>query len=118
MALEVLQRPLVSIAPMTTVDGARREWAEGHRRFVQETSDPVRADVLHRQLDVVTDELRRRVGGTFTLAELADAYSGVEGWLLTVVGEQAPSKGWARTASLAGDAAFHAYSRGAQDYEP
>jgi hypothetical protein len=37
---------------------------------------------------------------------------------LTVVGERAPSKGWARTASLAGDAAFHAYSRGAQDYEP
>ena len=62
MAPEVLQRPLVSIAPMTTVDGARREWAEGHRRFVQEASDPARADVLHRQLDVVTDELRRRVG--------------------------------------------------------
>ena len=117
MATEVLQRPLVSIAPMTTVDGARREWAEGHRRFVQEASDPARADVLHRQLDVVTDELRRRGGGTFTLAELTDAYSGAEGWLLTV-GEQAPSKGWARTASLAGDAAFHAYSRGAQDHEP
>ena len=44
MALEVLQRPLVSIAPMTTVEGARREWAEGHRRFVQEASDPARAD--------------------------------------------------------------------------
>ena len=74
--------------------------------------------MLHRQVDVVSDELRRRVGGTFTLAELADAYGSAEGWLLTVVGEQAPSKGWARTASLAADAAFHAYSRGAQDYEP
>ena len=86
---------------MTTVEGARREWAEGNRRFVREASDPTRAEVLHRQVDVVTDELRRRVGGTFTLAELADAYSGAEGWLLTVVGERAPSKGWARTASLA-----------------
>ena len=103
---------------MTTVEGARREWAEGNRRFVRETCDPARAEVLHRQVDVVTDELRRRVGGTFTLAELADAYGRAEGWLLTVVGERAPSKGWARTASLAGDAAFHAYSRGAQDYEP
>jgi len=103
---------------MTTVEGARREWAEGNRRFVREAFDPTRAEVLHRQVDIVTDELRRRVGGTFTLAELADAYSGAEGWLLTVVGERAPSKGWARTASLAGDAAFHAYSRGAQDYEP
>jgi len=103
---------------MTTVEGARREWAEGHRRFARAASDPARADVLHRQLDVVTDELRRRVGGTFTLEELADAYGGADGWLLTVVGERAPSKGWARTASLAGDAAFHAYSRAAQDYEP
>jgi hypothetical protein len=34
------------------------------------------------------------------------------------VGEQAPTRGWARTASLAADAAFYAYSRGAQDYEP
>ncbi|HEY7177780.1 MAG TPA: hypothetical protein VH305_01285 [Gaiella sp.] len=104
---------------MTTVDAARREWAEGHRRFVQETaSDPVRADVLHRQLDVVSDELRRRVGGTFTLAELAAAYGDADGWILTVLGEQAPSRGWAGTASLAGDAAFHAYSRAAQDYAP
>ena len=104
---------------MTMVDAARREWAEGHRRFVREaSSDPARADVLHRQLDVVFDELRSRVGGVFTLAELAEAYDDAESWLLTVVGERAPSRGWARTASLAGDAAFHAYSRGAQDYEP
>ena len=103
---------------MATVEAARREWAEGHRRFVQETADPARADTMHRQLGVVTDELRRRVGGTFTLAELAAAYGDAESWLLTVVGERAPSKGWARTASLAGDAAFHAYSRSAQDYEP
>jgi hypothetical protein len=103
---------------MTTVEGARRDWAEGNRRFVQEASDPARAEVLHEQLDVVTNELRRRVGATFTLAELADAYGGAEGWLLTVVGERARSNGWARTASLAADAAFHAYSRGAQDYDP
>ena len=25
---------------MTTVDSARREWAEGHRRFLREASDP------------------------------------------------------------------------------
>jgi hypothetical protein len=66
----------------------------------------------------VTVELRRRVGGTFTLAELAEAYAGAERWVLQAVEERAPSKGWARTASLAADAAFHAYSRGAQDYEP
>jgi hypothetical protein len=103
---------------MTTVDGARREWADGYRRFLREASEPRRAEVLHRQVEVVTDELRRRVGGTFTLAELADVYAGAEAWLLAVVDEQAPSEGWARTARVAGDAAFYAYSRAALYYVP
>ena len=101
-----------------SVASARREWEEGSRRFADEARDPARADILHEQLDAVTVELRRRVGGTFTLAELADASTSSERWLLHAVEERAPSKGWARTASLAADAAFHAYSRGAQDYEP
>ncbi len=103
---------------MTTVQAARREWEAAYRRFLREASDPTRADVLHRQLDAVTEELRRRVGGTFTLAELASAYDDSDRWVLEVVGERAPSSGWVRTASLAGDTAFHLYSRGAQDYEP
>lgn len=103
---------------MTTVSSARREWQTGHRRFLDQAADPRRADDLYSQLDVVTDELRRRVGGTFTLAELATVYDGADRWLLEVVEERAPVKGWARTASLAGDAAFHLLSRGAQDYAP
>lgn len=103
---------------MTTVAAARREWADGHRRFLAEARDPTRADVLHQQRDAVLDELRRRVGGVFTLAELADAYAGSERWLREVVDERAPSRGGTRTVSLAGDAAFHAYSRQAQDYAP
>ena len=118
MAGEVLQRAAVSIARMTTLQGARQEWKAGHRRFMEEASDPCRADVLYRQLEVVTEELRRRVGGTFTLAELVAAYDGSERWVLEVVGERAPARGWARTATLAADAAFDAYSRAAQDYEP
>ena len=103
---------------MASVSSARREWEEGSRRFSEEARDPARADLLHAQVDAVTVELRRRVGGTFTLAELADAYAGAERWLLHAVEERAPSKGWARTASIAADAAFHADSRGALDYEP
>ncbi len=103
---------------MPSVASARLEWEEGNRRFFEEARDPARADVLHRQVEAVTVELRRRVGGTFTLAELADAYAGAERWVLHAIEERAPSRGWSRTASLAADAAFHAYSRGAQDYEP
>ena len=103
---------------MTAVASARQEWEAGHRRFVQEAADPARADDLHRQLESVTDELRRRVGGTFTLGELVSAYESADRWLFEVVGDRAPTKGWVRTASVVGDAAFHLYSRGAQDYEP
>ena len=113
-----MARELLYCAPMTTVSAARREWAEGQRRFAAEARDPARADVLHRQRDAVLDELRRRVGGVFTLAELAEAYAASERWLREVVDERAPARGGVRTVSLAGDAAFHAYSRHAQDYEP
>ena len=107
-----------SIARMTAVSAARHAWEEGSRRFDEEARDPARAAAMHAQRDAVVEELRRRVGSTFTLAELADAYDGAERWLGEVVAERAPAKGWIRTVALAGDAAFHAYSRQAQDYAP
>ena len=64
------------------------------------------------------EELRRRVGSTFTLAELVAAYADSERWLREVIEERAPSRDWARTASVVGDAAFHVYSRQALDYTP
>ena len=117
MAVYLLYRRLAS-RPMTTVAAARREWEDGNRRFAEAVRDPVRADALHLQRDAVLEELRRRVGAVFTLDELAAVYTGAERWLLEVVDERAPSRGGVRTVSMAGDAAFHAYSRGAQDYEP
>ena len=72
---------------------------------------------LEAQFDVIIAELRRRVGGTFTLRELSGpTRSGRLG--LQAVEEQAPVPGWARTVSMVGDAAFHAYARGAVDYSP
>jgi hypothetical protein len=103
---------------MTTVSAARLEWEQGDRRFAEEAHDAARADALHRQRDAVLDELRRRVGGIFTLGELAAAYESSERWVSEVIEERAPSRGGARTVSVAADAAFHAYSRGAQDYAP
>jgi hypothetical protein len=100
------------------VESARRDWADGWRRLQDEAGDPRSAERLHRQVEVVTDELRRRIGETFTLAELADAYADSERWAREAVAERAPSAGWARTLSLVDDAAFHLYARGAIDYEP
>jgi hypothetical protein len=103
---------------MTTVTSARLEWEQGNRRFEDEVGADVGAEVLHSQRDVVLEELRRRVGSTFTLAELAAVYAESDRWLSEVIEERVPTRGWSRTVSLAGDAAFHVYSRQALDYAP
>lgn len=100
------------------VDSARQDWDEGYRRLLAESRDPVAAERLYAQVGVVTSELRKRVGSTFTLAELADAYAGAERWTRDAVSERAPLPGWPRTLALVGDAAFHLYARAAVDYEP
>lgn len=100
------------------VASARREWEEGSRRLEPALRDPLRAARLHAQVDALVDELRRRLGSTFTLAELAGAYAGAERWAREVVGERAPAPGWPQTLALVEDAAFHEYARGAVDYEP
>ena len=64
-----------------SVDGTalvRQEWEEGHRRLESERGDPGRYRVLLQQVDVITDELRRRVGHTYSLGELAAAYRDAE----------------------------------------
>jgi hypothetical protein len=100
------------------VESARREWEEGSRRLAGEARDAAAADRLLAQVEAVTDELRRRVGGTYTLAELARTYAGAESWSRDVVAERAPRPGWPRTLSIVEAAAFHQYARGAVDYEP
>ena len=100
------------------VESARRDWEEGHRRLLEQTRDGAAGDRLLAQVDVVAAELRRRVGGVFTLRELAEAYARSDEWTRAVVSEQAPAPGWPRTLSLVEAAAFHLYARGAQDYQP
>jgi len=96
----------------------RQEWEDGYRRLQREARDPTAQDRLLAQVEVVTDELRRRVGGRFTTAKLVDAYRHADGWTHDAVAERASSPGWPRTLSIVVAAAFHLYSRGALDYEP
>lgn len=96
----------------------RREWEDGYSRFESASRDPVAGGRLRRQLDVVTDELRRRIGQTFTLEELAAAYEHADAWARDVVSEHAAVPGWPRTLAMVEEAAFHLYQRGAVDYTP
>ena len=97
---------------------ARHDWEQGYRRLLAEARDPVSAERLHAQVNAITAELRRRVGATFTLRQLTEAYADSDRWAREAVAEHAPAEGWARTLSLVGDAAFHLYARGAVDYTP
>jgi hypothetical protein len=100
------------------LEQTRREWEQGYERLQQEVRETPRGEQILKELDAVTAELRRRVGQTFALAELADAYGTAEAWSREAVAETEPTSGWPRRLSTVTDAAFHLYSRGALDYEP
>ncbi|HET7572531.1 MAG TPA: hypothetical protein VFJ77_07670 [Gaiellaceae bacterium] len=101
---------------MSRVEIVRQEWEDGHRRLEAARDDRRRYERLLGQLEVVTDELRKRVGQTYSLAELARAYGDAERWAREAVEAHAPSPGWPRDLALVLAAAFHAYQRGATDY--
>jgi hypothetical protein len=103
---------------MAYLETARQQWAEGDRRLSAERSDPGAYEVLMQQVEAVTEALRRRIGERFTLDELADVYGGADSWVLEAVAERAARPGWVGKLSVAQDAAFHRYARGATDYSP
>jgi hypothetical protein len=94
----------------------QQEWEEGERRLEAERDDRRRYETLLRQIEVVTEELRKQVGQVFTLDELARAYRNADRWAREVVEEREPSPGWPRDLSLVLAAAFYGYQRGATDY--
>lgn len=96
---------------------ARLEWEEAYRRLAEASRDEAHEEAFRLQLEAVMSELRRRVGGTFTLRELSEEYARAEVWVRGALAELGLS-GWPRTLSLVEGAAFHLYSRGAVDYAP
>jgi hypothetical protein len=100
------------------IESARQQWRLGRRRLEELRGDPPVYRRVQAQVDALSAELRRRIGGAFTLQELADAYRSAEPWLLETLEESDPAPGWARHAALVLDVAFDLYARGAADYEP
>ena len=102
----------------TATDTIRHEWADGYRRFEGERETPAHYQALRAQLEAITEELRRRVGGVYLLDELAAEYGRSDVWAQRLLTELSPPDRWAPGLSTAVDAACHLYARGAQDYEP
>jgi hypothetical protein len=103
---------------MSQVEVARHEWEEGSRRLEAAHEDGRRYRQLLELLELVLDELRKRVGQTYTLAELVAVYAESERWAREALEERAAAPGWPRDFTLVLAAAFDTYQRGAIDYEP
>jgi hypothetical protein len=93
-------------------ESARHSWDDG-RRALEPLLDQGGPRV--RIVAAVHDELRRRVGMTFTLDELADAYAGAHEWYLPLAQREAPRDPVAWDPAVTLDGAFGIYQRQAVD---
>ena len=92
------------------LENALYQWREGERRIADQ-SDAVQAD-LDEAAEAVVEELRRRLGSSFVVDELADLYGRDTDWALEVARRQ----GAGTDAAAVVDAAFARYVREAKDY--
>lgn len=92
------------------LENALTQWQDGERRL-REASDRERA-TLERAVEVVEGELRRRLGSTFMVGELADLYAEGTEWAEDLA--QRRSAGIEAVAVV--DAAFGRYARLAADF--
>ena len=90
------------------------QWQEGWSSLEALAGDPATARQADRFVEAVRDELRRRVGSTFTMAELADCYGQGTDWCLRLASEVAPKL--ASMAQSLADAAFWLHLRLATDF--
>lgn len=96
---------------------ARVEWEEGERRLAQLDLPGPQLEIVLRVVDELVWELTRRVGQTFTLAQLADVYGESSAWCLDIV-QRTTDLLIAQDLSLVQQAAFARFARGALDYRP
>ena len=95
------------------LENALFQWEEG-RRALQAIDDPRRRRMADRVVDAVRDELRRRIGPTFSAEELAELYGQGTDWAQQVALDVAPVV--EEDSQALADAAFWQYLRGATDF--
>jgi hypothetical protein len=97
-------------------DTALDQWEAGSRRLAEAPAS--QRSVLERVTRRVEAELRRRLGGAFTVQELVDLYDAGTGWVSDVALAAAPEQdhSYAWDVRVVGDAAFARYVRGATDF--
>lgn len=99
---------------MDRFEAALQQWREGERRAAGVSPGERRA--VDAVIDALVAQLRRRLGGAFTVDELVALYDAGTGWTLDVAVSVAPEAPWAWDQRTVADAAFHRYVREAVDY--
>ena len=92
------------------LENALFQWEEGERRISQ-AAELERGD-LERAVEVVLSELRRRLGSTFLVDELANFYASGTDWAAELAGRESAGVDSAHVV----DAAFNRYAREASNY--
>ncbi len=93
---------------------AAYQWQEGERRL--RDAPPERRRSLDRIVERVVAELRRRLGGRFTVDELVALYDEGTTWVIELATRMAPDDPEAWDPRVTADAAFARYLREASDY--
>jgi hypothetical protein len=93
-----------------SLDNALFQWREAERRLA-DTPEPAKAD-LERVVEALVDELRKRLGSSFVLDELADLYGEGTDWATELAARHAAGT----DAAAVVDAAFARYAREASNY--
>jgi hypothetical protein len=93
---------------------AREQWEAGLNRLAE--AYPEQQPTLERVTREIQNELRRRLGGGFTLDELVELYDEGTGWATDLAVEIAPDEPFAWDSRIVADAAFGRYMRAAIDF--
>jgi hypothetical protein len=92
------------------------DWEEGYRRVQATRTDAGQHRLLGRAVTAVQDELRKRLGSRFTVAELVSLYREYGDVLCDVGTATLPADADLTDVSAACDAAFYLYMREAEDF--
>jgi hypothetical protein len=105
----------VLLGVSAAVEVAMQEWTEGTRRLAALEVTAARRTVVHAVVAEIAAEVERRIGQTFTLAELAAQYGDAAAWSLDIA-MRVSQQPLAHDLSIVQDAAFARVARNAIDY--
>lgn len=92
------------------------QWEDGYARYREAAADPRTGNSVVRAVEAIRDELRRRIGATFTAAQLADLYAQGTDWCLEAARWALPEQAADLDPQALVDGAFYLQLRGATDY--